>query len=1173
MSSWFVLAVSAAYIAFLFGIAWLGDRTAPAAPHPGSHPASPPAAPGQPGRLLDRAPVLYALSLGVYCTSWTFYGAVGRAATDGWGFLPIYVGPILVFVLGWPILAKMVRVAKAENVVSISDFLAARYGKSQALAALVTVTAVVGVMPYVALQLKAITISFEALTGEGGGALARSLPGGTTLMTAVTMALFAILFGIRTIHANEHHRGLMMAIAAESVVKLGAALAVGFGISAVLGGGYDGLAAAVAADPRLSDLLLPDLSRPGWWTATLLAALAIVCLPRQFHVMAVENTHPGDVRTATWLFPAYLVAINVFVLPAALAGLVRFGSAEHADTFLISIPVAAGWDWLALVAFVGGLSAATSMIIVEVVTLSTMVCNDVVVPLLLARRPAHDRAGPVSNLLTIRRAAVFLILALGYLYHRLIGSAYPLATIGLVSFAAVAQFGPALLGGLFWRRATRAGAFAGISAGFAGWALTSLLPSFAEAGWIGPLPPAPGPPGLDPLTSSVLLSLGTNLAVFVGVSLLTRQSGLERQQAERFVDPRRASEAEPPPSRFATLADLRELAARYVGEERANAAFREIIAARGRGPGGFAGALLARSDAGALRATERLLSGAIGTASARVVVASLLADRRLSRSDARSIIDEASKALLSQHELLRTTLENVGQGICVFDRDLRVATWNRRFLELLDVPEGFVSVGTELAEIVRFLRERGEYGPRGEIPDLLARRSDEGIAGRPDVYERRRPDGRVLEIATNPMPDGGFVAVYTDVTERHRNATALREANEGLERRIAERTRALAAAKAEAERANQGKSRFLAAASHDLLQPLHAARLFLSALSERSGARAGRAADPLVAQADASLGSVEQLLGDLLDVSKLDTGVVRPSPAAFRVEEVLGPLAEEFGVLAREHGLELKVARSSAATHSDPVLLRRIVQNLLANAVRYTARGRVLLGCRRRGGVLSIEVWDTGPGIPEDRLAEVFVEFRQLQRPGDERGRGLGLGLAIVERLATILGHRIRVRSEVGKGSCFAIEVPLVRAVETPRPRAPRSRSRNLAGALVLCIENEASILAASRALLSGWSCEVVAAATPEAALEELAGRVPDCALTDYHLEHGRTGIEALARVQDALGAFVPAAIVTADRSEAVRAAAAEAGMPVAYKPIRPGALRALVAELLAERRRRAAAG
>ena len=1150
-----VLALSFLYLVSLFLIAWTGDRRAGA--------RGCPAAP-------RRSPIVYPLSIAIYCSSWTLYGAVGEAAANGMDFFAIYLGPILFMALGWPLARRIARIARAENLTSISDFISARYGKSRALAALVTLLAVVGLMPYFALQLKAITISFEALTGSGAGA---ALPGGTTLVVALALAAFALLFGVRGITANEHHRGLMLAIATESLVKLGAALIVG------------GAIAFFALGPALPDAPRPALPPfdPGdssFWAASLLSALAFLCLPRQFHVAIVENTHPDDIRVSAWAFPIYLVAINLFVAPVALAGLALFpDGAAQPDSFLFAIPLELGWHWLAFTAFLAGFSAATGMIIVETLALGTMISNDVILPALAGSRLLGRRweADPAPIVLRARRAAVVGTIALGYLCYLLIGPAFPLAKIGMMSFAAVAQFAPAFFAGLFWRGATARGAFAAISIGFLGWAYTVVLPAFVAAGWLPADWLATGPWGiaalnpqalfglrLDPLVHGMVWSLGPNVALLLLVSRLSRAGAAERIQAERFVVTLPAR-AEPAASgKLASLADLRDLAARFVGEARAEETFAALAAMRQGPMTSVEETLRARVDPEAAQVTERLLAGAIGAASARVVVAGLIANRRFSNADARGLIDAASSAIMSRHEILRDTLQNIRQGICAFDEDFRATLWNRRFLELIAFPPERMTVGTTLHEMVRFNEARREYGEAGEKFDtLLARQLDPSRRGRPDVYERRRPDGTVLEIATNPLPGGGFVAVYTDVSDRYRAAAALREANETLEQRIAERTQALEAAKAEAERANLGKTRFLAAAGHDLLQPLQAAHLFVSALSER-------VSDPAIPRIDASLKSVETLLGELLEVSKLDSGVTRPSVADFRVAEVLRPLGAEFGVLAARHGIGFRLVESSASVRSDPAMLRRILQNFLGNAVRYTITGRVLIGCRRRGGELEIEIWDCGPGIPDDKFREIFVEFHRLGTPTDRGAEGLGLGLAIVERLAGLLGHPLGVRSRLGRGSCFSVRVPLAAAAAPERAPAPRRSARDFGGALVLVIENDPAIAGAMRDLLGGWGCAVETAPTAEQALAALGDRRPAVVLSDYHLDHGRTGLEALDLLDAAFGPGTPAAVMTADRDPAIRAAVLARGCHALSKPIRPGALRALLARMLAEAETRA---
>lgn len=1157
MRDWSVLALALAYLALLFLIAWAGDRRAEARP-------------------ARRAPIVYTLSLGVYCTSWTLYGAVGVAAEGGLDYLAIYVGPILLLAFGWRLIARMVRIARADNLVSISDFIAARYGKSHAVAVLVTVTAALGLLPYFALQLKAITISFDALAGDAAGAV-DGLPGGTTLIVAVAMAAFATLFGVRSVNANEHHRGLMLAVATESLVKLAAAVLVGGVVAFLALRSPDGLSERITTDPDLMALLHFDPADPVWWANCLLSALAFLCLPRMFHVAVVENTHLDDVRTASWTFPLYLIGINLFVLPVAMVGLSLFPDGTvQADTFMVAIPRELGWSWLAFIAFLGGLSAATGMIIVATLALGTMVSNDVILPLLALNKGLRRRweANPGPVLIACRRVAVVGIMALAYACYLAIGSAFPLAAIGIISFLAVAQFSPALIGGLFWRRGTAVGAFCGIAAGFVGWMWTVAVPAFASAGWLphdllvsGPFgiaalsPMALAGIAIPPPLHGMLWSLGPNVAFFVLVSLVTRQSPTERRQAERFVAMRADAPGLDGPLRTASLADLHALAARYVGRERADRTFHELALTRALSDVDEA-LLPAIGDSEAVQVTERLMAGAIGSASARVVVASLLSDRRVSRSDARELIDEASRAILGRHETMRDAMQTIRQGLCAFDEDFAVTLWNRRFLELLDLPPDMVRVGTRLEEIVGFNQARGEYGVQGEFETLLARRRNPLLRGRPDVYARRRPDGTVLEISTTPMPSGGFVAVYTDVTERYRAAEALRQSNEALEARVQERTLALSAAKAEAERANVGKTRFLAAAGHDLLQPLQAARLFLSALAERS-------ADPAVGQIDAALDSVEHLLGELLEVSKLDSGVTTPSFVDFRLSDLLRPLGEEFSAMAREQGLGFRAIASSVTVRSDPALLRRVLQNFLANALRYTGEGRVLIGCRRHRGEVAIEVWDTGPGIPEEKLGEIFLEFHRLE-DGAARGDGLGLGLSIVERLAGLMEHRLEVRSRPGRGSCFGIRVPLAAApvaASVPRARA----QRRFDGALVVLVENEPAIAAAMTELLSGWSCTLVAAPTAEAALAALAGRRPDVMLSDYHLDHDRTGLEALALLRAALGEL-PSALITADRDPALRATAEACGYRLMHKPVRPGALRALLAQMLAERAGRSAA-
>ncbi len=1175
LNNWLIIVASLAYIGVLFAIASYGDRLAARRPA---------------DRRASAKPLIYALTLAVYCTSWTFYGSVGLAASSGYDFLPVYLGPILLFTLGFPVLRKIIRIAKAEKITTIADFIAARFGKSQAVAAVVTIIVVIGILPYIALQLKAVSVSFNVLTSYPSVVVSDSIGVGpwwsdTALVVAALMALFSIIFGTRNIDATEHHHGMMLAIAFESVVKLVAFLAAGLFVTFVMFGGVGDLLSTASASPLIVERFSGAVDGTKWVTIALISMAAIICLPRQFHVAVVENADESELKKAAWLFPAYLVAINLFVIPIALAGLLAFGGSEvDADTFVLALPMVAQQETLALFVFIGGLSAATGMVIVATVALSTMVSNDVVMPLLLRYgEPAADRRRDVGQLLlTVRRVAMFAILMLAFAYYRVAGEGQALASIGLISFAAVAQFAPSIFGAIFWERASRVGGLGGVIVGFAIWAYTLLLPTFSESSWLPASLLTDGPWGIgalmpqalfglkfaDPLTHGVILSVGANILVFVLFSLLARPTAIERMQAQAFVhvdagyrDGRvRALKG------TLTVGQLREIAARYLGSDAVERAFADYAARHGE-----AMPPASAVDVELLRYTERLLASAIGASSARLVIALSLERDDMDMHSAMALLDDASAAIRYNRELLQSTMENVRQGIAVYDEELRLVWWNRRFSDYLNLPDAFARIGVSAEEIIRYSAEHGEYGP-GDVETIVAELMAQYRSRTPITYERRLADGTVLEGGTSATPGGHVIATLTDVTERVHAAADLAEAKESLELRVAERTRALTQlneqlrkATLAAEDANLGKTRFLAAASHDLLQPLNAARLFLSSLAERPQQTENVA---LIERIETSLKSVEQLLEELLDISKLDAGGVVPQIEDFALSELLDGLATEFAALADECGVALRFVPSHHLVRSDRRLLRRILQNLLSNAIRYTpAGGRVLLGCRVAGDGLRLEVWDTGPGIPADMHEAVFREFQRLAgSAGTEQG--LGLGLAIVDRVARMLDHEITLRSQVGKGSVFAVTVPVGDAIpERPAvTEMPDPHIRELSGAVVLCIDDNPDILDGMAALLGGWHCDVRLAASGAEWRDALHGETPDLVLADYHLDDDKDGLELIAEICGEFGRIIPAIVISADQSEALGEEATRRGHAMVAKPIKPAALRALMTHLLAQR-------
>ena len=716
LSAGFALFLSAAYLVRLFAVARFGDARADA------------------GKSIISANV-YALSLAVYCTSWTFYGSVGRATSGGLSFLTIYIGPTLML-LCVGVIIKMIRISKAQRITSIADFIASRYGKSQLLAGLVTVIAVIGVVPYIALQLKAVSASLQTLFQTSGGEF---LPGmiDSTFIIAALLALFTILFGTRHLDATERHEGMVAAIAFESVVKLAAFLAVGVFVTYGMFGGLSDLFQRAAASPELARLLQMDSSRAGTWTALiLLSGLAIIFLPRQFQIIVVENVDEAHLKRAVWLFPLYLVAINIFVLPLALGGLLHFqGQDFNPDTFVLTLPLARGAESLALLVFTGGLSAATGMVIVETTALSTMVCNDLVMPWLLRARwlgvgESKDLSGV---LLGIRRAAIILILLLGYIYFRAAGEAYALVGIGLISFAAVAQFAPAMFGGMYWKQGTRAGAVAGLLGGFFVWLYTLLLPSFAKSGWIAngfveqglwgihalKAQALFGLSGLDEISHSLWWSLLANIGLYVLVSLYSKPDAVEAGQAERFVDIFRHGARDTDARLWRGTASVDELVSlleRFLGPFRAPQQLPAYAAAQG--PSAWH-ALPA--DAGFVRFAEAQLSGAIGSASARVMVASVAREEDLGLEEVLDILDEATQVRAYSREL-----ESKSRELEAATADLREA--NERLRELDRMKDDFISTVThELRTPLTSIRALSEMLHDDPKMDLVDRKRFLGI--------------------------------------------------------------------------------------------------------------------------------------------------------------------------------------------------------------------------------------------------------------------------------------------------------------------------------------------------------------------------------------------------------------------------------------------------------------
>jgi len=1142
------------YICLLFLIAYRGDRGFPR----------------------KTSAVVYSLSLAVYCSSWTFFGAVGTAATRGWDFFAIYLGPILLFLFGYRMIQRIISVSKQQNITSISDFISSRYGKSRQIAVLVTCIAVVGSLPYISLQLQAIAMAFNTITppNTSASAEAPSVFGDTALYSAILLAIFTILFGTRHLNSTEHHLGLIKAIAFESIVKLFAILLVGYFSYQILVNTTDVFALSWL-DPGVTsnNASASPSSTIEFLTKMMLSMSAILLLPRQFHVTVVEANSPNQVNTARWLLPTYLLLISIVVLPIALVGNTYMPIGSNADLYVLSMPLARGETTLATLAFIGGLSAATGMVIVAAISLSTMVCNDIVMPILISIKSLRilQRQNINRIILTIRRIVIGLIMLFSYGYYLLSDTSQGLANIGLLSFAAIAQFAPAVVAGLYWQRANRRGAIAGLGIGFATWAYCLLIPNFIDsaelslifstASWAHP-EHLFGIAAMPPLTHGVFWSLFLNTSAIVIGSIRYNPSLIDKIQASIFLHSTPVEQELGIPRNqhnVATIKDARTLCESIAGENSAAKIFRKHEEAGDIvDPDEPVTPLLVRD-------IERSIASVIGASSARHVVAETLLGENISIEDLVLLMDETSQAITFNRELLQAGFENITQGISVVDSEQRLVAWNNRYIELYDYPADFLYVGMPIEDLIRYNAERGECGP-GEIEHHVQKRMTHLKTGNPHSYQRQRPNGTYIKSQGNPMPGGGFVTSYTDTTQSVASEALLRKVNEELEMRVADRTRDLEQLNKRLQQVTEGKTQFLAAASHDLLQPINAARLFNQGIREHP-AQDDQEVFELAGKVDHSLVSADKLLRALLDISKLDSGTLTAEISQFDIYELLSELEVEMTPLAARSGLKLTVRKRHIGVRSDRRLLRSMLQNFISNAIRYTESGAILVGCRKRETKLEVQVIDSGIGIAEDDLNVIFREFFQID-PGQENpeDQGLGLGLSITQRLSQILAHPVRVKSTLGKGSNFSVTLPMQEGNVVSYPvREKWAPVGRMDGLKVICVEDMTEVLEATKILLERWGCEVTACANVRETLDAFAQNRFDVIVADYSLEDKLTGMDLILRAREEhnLGTGI---IVSAEQDPDVRNTARAHGLFFLPKPVDPSSLRTLLKRAHAEK-------
>ena len=1129
------------YVLSLFALAWWSDR------HPGAE------------NPQLRA-VIWGLSTAVYTGSWIFFSGIGAVSRAGWGFTTTFAGAALTFAIFFPVIIRIAKVVKRENIVSFADFLSSRYGKSRVVGVLVTVFALLFSMPFIAQQLRALAMAWSVMLHTNSSSLA-------VLTIAAVLAGFVILFGAHRPTLTEHNHGLVRVIATESLVKLVILMTVT--IMCLL---FIGHSSSNDWRQHLGALAQPPQFDFNFLNGLLVGMAGILCAPRQFYLGFVQLENLDDLKRGRWILVSYLLLGCLLTLPIAVAGTIMFNGVGS-DMYILKLSQNLGSELFTVIVFVGGFSCVAAAIMAETVALSAMISNELVLPLLARTRFFHRKQGIEFGrlLVYVRRAAICILLLLGWIYSQSMNITAGLGGMGTLSALGVVQFLPVFLGGLFWRRGHASGAIAGLCGGFFIWFYMIAGPQLFRG------------LGLD--TSFVFRFAGTqngvlpwpmigllvSTALYVVFSLAARPRLIDRVQASAFIDvaTRDRMRSGSIPALRGTVGDLKALVAQFIGESATSESFEELQK--------FSNSNLHDKESitpALARATQRILAGVVGSSFARRIMGWQLTGGTWEASDVLGALDDAAEAVQFNREVLQTTIDHLAQGVYVVDRSGHVIAWNARIIELFALPADFFHVGQPISDFLRFALAASGSSQK-EIDNHVETRLAHIRQAVPYEFERERSDGRVLKISGSGIPGGGYVTSFTDITELRRGAQALKQVNEKLEERVTARTYelmeantaladanaalananlALSDAKNRAEKTSNSQARFLAAASHDLLQPLHAARLFMGALREELPEQ-NSGAQEMATNADLSIESANRLLRALLNLSRLEVGGIKLEVRPVSVGALLKDLLREFGPVAVSKGLALRVVHTDAWVLSDPDLLRSVLQNLLGNAIRYTQSGSVVIGGRRENGSLRFEILDSGPGIPDGALGVIFEEFSRL--PGSvETGPGAGLGLAIADRVCKLLGHKLMVRSTVGKGSIFSVTVPRTHAMPVvPAMPVPGSVPT---GIRILCVENDAAVLHSMESLLVRWGAHVTTATSMSQALS-LKGEW-DVVLADYHLENDGNGLDLIEAMSNRANIF---ALITADQSEETLSRAVTMGIEVIAKPLAPAFLRIFLSRAL----------
>lgn len=1083
----------------------------------------------------------YMFSLTLYGVYWTFYTPSAIAFSHGWNFVEVFVSPVLAAILLYPLLQRIARVARRENVGTLADFLAMRYGKDRVLGSVVTFVATLAIMFFVAQQLKALSAGWAAIAGTTHSAEMSALG----IFFAFLLIVFSVFVGARRPTFTHRNLSLLNIVAADGILKLIVIclVAIPAGILLLHAGGH--------VPTRLTPVRLDG----GFFMTIFLLTGVTLCTPHLFHVAVVEPQAEEEFEAGRLFLPAYfLVAFLAF---AVIARAADYFPASNPEVGVLEASRALIGRGAEVVVFIFSLFTAATLVAASTFSIATMVSDQFSLSRLMqSRRRERSAINVGRDIMHIRRAVIAIAVIAGCLFFWLMRGQES-STIGLLFTSLMVQLVPAVVAAIVWPRAHHRGALAGILFGFLAWLFFLARPLLTHAGMISWFPfPLAVSPLTDAFDERCIASLLLNVGCLLVFSWFSKPRLIDSIQAAAFIDHRASMGLSAiSPQSGINIANLKVLLSQFLGDEDAALAMAELEERRGR-PLRDSDVL----DTETAREAEGILAGVIGASLAASLMRWQVANPEVQSPQVVHLLEQTAQAIRLNREMLQATLNNLSQGVVVVDKEFRLVAWNDRYEEIFDLGHGVIQTGTSLADIIRLNRSRSGYSAN-DTEQYIHRRLRDVRLGIPHVFERKWSTGKTLQVIGLPMSDGRYVTSFTDLSSVQNVIAELRRTNQMLEDRVRRRTAELTEANEAlrrstllAERARGSQARFLAAASHDLLQPLHAARLFLAVLQEQTRSQAETV--ELARSADVSIETANRLLNALLNLSRLEVGGLRPEVGPVEVNQLFADLRREFVPLAKNRGLNLRIISTHYWAESDEDLLRSILQNLIGNAVRYTEEGAVLVTCRRRKGELMFEVRDSGPGIAEDSLDRIFEEYFRLPHNGEAKS-GLGLGLSIVKRICELLHHRVAVKSRLGGGTTFQVAVRQAQ-IEQKIPNAGQSVFSSLAGLSVLCVEDDETVRRSLEFLLKRWGTTVGFACSVEEALAMEA--TWDVVLADYHFECGQNGLDLVEKMQGRALAF---ALITADSSADVLERAAALGVGVIRKPVAPAMMRTFLSRAL----------